>query len=71
MRRGLDKDGNNIEIIRTVSEHFLQVVGKVVRDHPPRHEDVVEVLPPPLCDPVGAVLRLSDVEDSPREVHLM
>ena len=71
MRRGLDKDWDNIEMVRTVAEHFLQVVGQVVRDHPPGHEDVVEVLPPPLCDPVGVVLRLADVEDSPREVHLM
>ena len=41
----------------------------MVRDHPPRHEDVVEVFPPPLHDPVGTVLILSDVEDSPREIH--
>ena len=41
----------------------------MVRDHPPRHEDVVEVFPPPLRDPPGTVLSLADVEDSPREIH--
>ena len=67
--RGLDEDWNNIEVVRTVPEHFVEVVGEMVRDHPPRHEDVVEVFLPPLRDPVGIVLNLSDVEDSPREKH--
>ena len=66
---GLDKDWDHIEVIRTAPEHSVQVVGQVVRDHPPRHEDVVEVFPPSLRDPVGTVLNLSDVEDSPREKH--
>ena len=66
LHSGLDKNWDDIEVIRTVIEHSVQMVGKVVRDHSPRHEDVVEVFLPPLRDPVGTVLNLSDVKDSTR-----
>ena len=69
MLSGLDEDRDDVEVVRTLGEHSVQVVGKVVRYHPPRHEDVVEVFFPPLRDPVGTVLNLSDVKDSPREIH--
>ena len=51
----------------------MQVVGQVVREHPPGYEDVVEVLSPSLCDSVreriAFLLHLPEMKNSARKKH--